>query len=82
MFVAPEVSETTTLVFELTADDGRETDTDTVTITVKNVEATTTTPPATTAPKAEKKGSSGGSFGIFAIAFFSLMLLRRKYLKS
>ena len=77
VFVAPDVNETTTLAFELTADDGQLTGTDTVTITVNNVEATTTTPPTET-----KKKSSGGSFGVYGLVLFSLMALRRKQLRK
>jgi hypothetical protein len=81
VFVAPDVNESTTLAFELTADDGQLTGTDTVTITVNKVEAASTTPP-TTPPTETKKKSSGGSFGVYGLVLFSLMALRRKQLKK
>jgi len=72
-FTAPQVSAATTLVFQLTADDGKLTDTDTVSVIVNSAE--TTTPPTT--PTAPKESSGGGSVGLFGLVFGLLIGLRR-----
>lgn len=70
-FTAPEItSGSEDLVFDVMVNDGTETVTSSVTVTVNDVPAPVVTP--------TKKKSSGGSTGLFALLLLPLALLRRR----
>ena len=74
-FTAPDVTSDTVLTVEVLVSDGfDEVSSETRTVTVKNVEASTTTPTTEVKP-AEK--SSGGSFGYLVLLLAGLRIFRR-----
>jgi hypothetical protein len=75
-FTAPDVTSDTTLTVEVFVSDGfDEVSSETRTVTVKNVEASTTTPTTEVKPTEEK--SSGGAFGYLVLLLAGLRLFRR-----
>ena len=76
-FTAPDVTSDTALTIQVFVSDGfDEVSSETRTVTVKNVEASTTTP-ATEAKPPEESKSSGGSFGYFILLIAGLRLFRK-----
>jgi serralysin len=75
-FTAPEVTSETALTVQVFVSDGfDEVGSESRTVTVKNVEASTTTPTIEVKPTEEK--SSGGSFGYLIFLIAGLRLFRR-----
>ncbi|KGJ99330.1 rhombosortase-dependent M36 family metallopeptidase [Thalassotalea sp. ND16A] len=70
-FTAPEIaSGSEALVFELSVDDGSDTVSQQLTVTVQDV--------AVVEPEPEKKSSSGGTTGLLALLLLPLAILRRR----